>query len=67
MPKGLELFDLDEVLDLEDHAADAFVVSMLSGATNLAKTECLQGAALVVLATDGALDLSNAESLFSHD
>lgn len=61
----LDLFDFDEMFDLEDHASHAGIVDLLNRATDLAKTKSFKGATLIVLLADRALDLSDAESLLS--
>ena len=60
----LDVLDLDEVLDLEDHAADCRVVHLLDRAANLAEAQRLEGLALVGLVADRALDLRDTQRLF---
>ena len=62
-PRRLDLFDLDQVLHLEDHAADGLVVHLLHGAVDLAEAKRAQGLALVVLVADGAFHLGDAQGL----
>ena len=65
----LVLNDLDEVLDLEDHAADGRVVHLVNGAADLAKAQSLQGLALVGRTADRGANLGDVKSLlrFSQD
>jgi hypothetical protein len=60
---NLNLFYLNEVLNLEDHATDARIVYLLNRTADLAKTKSLQGATLIVLIADGALYLGDAQLL----
>ena len=57
----LKLFDLDEVLDLEDHTAHALVVDDFVRLADAAETEGLQGLLLVVLAADCAFHLRHTQ------
>ena len=59
----LDLFDLDKVLDLKDHAADGLVVNLIDSLADTAKTKGLQGFALIGLAADGALNLRDTQGL----
>ena len=60
--KILKLFNLYEVLYLENHATNSRIVYLVYRTTNLAKTKSLQGATLIILVTNWALYLSNAQS-----
>jgi len=53
----LLLYNLDKVLDLEDHAADGLVVSNLANLADPVETEGTDSTDLVLLATVGAADL----------
>lgn len=60
-----DLFDFNEVLDLEDHAAYARIVDLIDAATDLTETERLERSLLIVFLADRRFDLRDAESLFS--
>lgn len=60
-----DLFDFDEVLDLEDHATYARIVDLINAATDLTETERFERSLLIVLLTDRRFDLRDAESLLS--
>ena len=66
--EGLALNNLDEVLDLEDHATDGRRISLLNRAADFAKAQSLQGFALVGRTADLGANLGDVKSLrFSHD
>ena len=63
-----DLFDFDEMLDLEDHAAYARIVDLIDAATDLTETERLERSLLIVLLADRRFDLRDAENIpFTYD
>jgi hypothetical protein len=61
----LLLYNLDKVLDLEDHAADGLVVSNLANLADPVETEGTDSTNLILLATVGAADLLDLDGV-SH-
>jgi hypothetical protein len=61
----LLLYNLDKVLDLEDHAADGLVVSNLANLADPVETEGTDSTDLVLLATVGTADLLDLDGV-SH-
>ena len=61
----LLLYNLDKVLDLEDHAADGLVVSNLANLADPVETEGTDSTDLVLLSTVGAADLLDLDGV-SH-
>ena len=59
----LLLYNLDKVLDLEDHAADGLVVSNLANLADPVETEGTDSTDLVLLATVGAADLLDLDGV----
>ena len=51
LSSSLVFDNLDEVLDFENHAADAVVVDLIDSAADFAQAQSLQGLTLVFLAS----------------